>query len=206
MESLKELFTENLMSTYRREFDDKYGVREKALEEVFLKYRDTHIESEILIKVILLNHIYSAGLNSNPPLEENKNKKRQVDVDEMAKRLSTISDELNVLFHDESKPHVAVNKILDLFSDECYFKPYSFATKYCNFHNPDKYPIADSFSKGVLYYYFEKKYKQKQFNNYKDFCEIYGIFKKCVCVKELSVKEIDKSLWMFGKKRGIKMG
>ena len=162
------------------------------------------MESEILIKVVLLNHIYSAGLNSNPPLEENKDKKRHVDVYEMAKRLSTIAADINTSFHDESEPYVAVNKIIDLFSDECYYKPYSFATKYCNFHNPKKYPIADSFSKGVLYNYFERKHKQALFNDYGEFCKIYKRF-KCSFIESFSVKEIDKFLWMFGKENKMKI-
>lgn len=188
---------------YIDEFDQDSKISEEALKEIFEKYKNTSEESEILIKVILLNKIYSAGLNDNLPLDETSTAKRNVDVYTMAKKIKGISDDLGKCFTDDTDPSVAVQKILDEFEE--YNRPYSFATKYCNWHNPEKYPIVDRYSKGVLYYYFDKKYPQADFNDYGNFCKIFNEF-KAQCKETFgidSTKELDKFLWKFGKEYGL---
>lgn len=197
---------------YIKEFNKlnkKQSESEKALEIVFEQYRKAANSSEVLIKVILLNHIYSAGLNDNLPLEENPKKKRIVDVYTMSNQLASVSNELDRLFYNDSMPSEAIEKILAMFDTKKYNRPFSFATKYCHWHNPEKYPISDSFSRGVLYHFnklkYKDKYKQNDYLDYSIFCKIYSDFSQEECIKGLSIKEIDKFLWKFGKDYNIKV-
>lgn len=201
-DSLNKKITSATVRKYIDSFDKEQEVPEEALNYVFSSYKSSQNQAEILCKVIMLNHIYSAGLNSNRATDFTK--KHHVDVYLMAEKLAEKSDEINRLIFDEaSNPWEAVNYIMGLFSDN-YCSVYSFVTKYCNWHNPQKFPIADNYSKGVLYYYFDKTYPRESFNDYEMFCKIYKEFQECECVKDLSIKEIDKFLWKYGKDKSIK--
>ena len=86
---------------------------------------------------------------------------------------------------------------------ELYF--YSFATKYCNWHNRDAYAIYDSFVEKVLIAYK----KQDHFSEFiksdlKDFSSFKRIIEDFISYYDLSdynLKEIDKFLWIYGKEK-----
>lgn len=83
---------------------------------------------------------------------------------------------------------------------------YSFASKYCSYHQPDKYSIYDRYVALVLtelqdtdgYSDFKRAEDLKDYNCYmkalEDFRKYYGFPEK-----EYSKKAIDKYLWLFGK-------
>ena len=191
------------IKTYIDCFNKSQENVEKALKEVFERYKNSNNIHETLIKVLMLNQLYSAGLNSNEPLDDHRTSKK-VNIYMMANALTEHVNEINEWLADKD-PCVAVNNILDLFPEND--RPYSFVTKYCSWCMPLKYPIADSYSKGVLYYYFKetKKYTQKDFGNYEFFCNIYNKFKEQECDENSSIKDVDKFLWSFGKKYGIQI-
>ena len=57
----------------------------------------------------------------------------------------------------------------DINSKKDHFLPaFSFPTKYCSWHRPDRYPIADSYSKGMLYYLNEADGGNSGFIEYGD--------------------------------------
>ena len=93
---------------------------------------------------------------------------------------------------------------------------YSFATKYCAYHQPHLYPIYDSivaqvfmrlFEKGLLPKYkysrptseeqniFTKKDFSEKLKDYSFFCYIYEYFKKEYDLVELTNRQIDSYLW-----------
>lgn len=93
---------------------------------------------------------------------------------------------------------------------------YSFATKYCHFHNPNDYPIYDSHVAMALKCYRNSdilSFNDKELQNYNEFKRVVGEFRK-VCVqslskeeqnwglKWLSYKRTDKFLWNLGKELG----
>ena len=82
---------------------------------------------------------------------------------------------------------------------------YSFASKYCSYHQPDKYSIYDRYVDLVLwelqkkYHYSDFKHDDlKKYDGYmkvlKDFRKYFGFSEN-----EFSKKELDKYLWLFGK-------
>jgi hypothetical protein len=82
---------------------------------------------------------------------------------------------------------------------------YSFATKYCSFHNPDLYPIYDSNVVKVLKYYrkndtnFTFKSADLKENGYEKFYDIMTQFNKRYKLEQFSAKEIDEYLWQRGR-------
>ena len=80
---------------------------------------------------------------------------------------------------------------------------YSFATKYCSYHNFNEYPIYDYFVDSMLWY-FQKKdkfsdFKRVQLKDYKIFKKVIVDFKEYYNIKKYSFRDIDKYLWIAGK-------
>ena len=80
---------------------------------------------------------------------------------------------------------------------------YSFASKYCSHHNPDAYPIYDSYVDEVLRYFRNTDrftgFRTGELKNYKSFKEILMTFRIYYGLEQFSLKEIDKYLWQLGK-------
>lgn len=94
---------------------------------------------------------------------------------------------------------------------------YSFATKYCAWHQPDIYPIVDSYAKGVIYHLAnnnkelkerlkEKRVTHAMLNDYRTYCHIYRELRTLLENKvhqKISLKELDICLWSLGAERNI---
>lgn len=88
------------------------------------------------------------------------------------------------------------------FNTEINF--YSFATKYCNWHNSDDYAIYDSFVDKVLMAYKHEDnfsdFKHTDLKNFRLFKRIILDFIASYGLTKYNLKEIDKFLWIYGKK------
>ncbi len=145
--------------------------------------------NEVLIKVASLNAFYSTQINNNELYEVAKQITLIKDID---RRL--ISGDLTIV--NEITYNGATKKI------------YSFATKYCSFHNPKVYPIYDSAVDKMLWN-FQKMGKMKSFkhkdlnehseNRYEIFCDIIADFINTYNLGDLSIKQVDQYLWITGK-------
>ncbi len=95
-----------------------------------------------------------------------------------------------------------VNKISEIklpkYKEEGKYKRLGevFASKYCHFHYPHKFPITDSFSKIALSKLFDKKMKNYD-KNYTQFVYDINVFKKKVEF-EITYVQIDTYLWLYG--------
>ena len=77
---------------------------------------------------------------------------------------------------------------------------YSFATKYCHYHNPENYPIYDNYVAKVLCS-FPKDFrviKEKELREYDKFVGVLKDFKQHYGLN-LSFVELDKYLWRLGR-------
>ncbi len=86
-------------------------------------------------------------------------------------------------------------------SKRCF---YSFATKYCAWHRPAAFPIYDSFVDHLLWAY-QKRFKFSSFRRYElhtyaEFARIHREFREHFGLLKFSPKEIDKFLWIQGKR------
>lgn len=102
---------------------------------------------------------------------------------------------------------------------------YSFASKYCAWHQPTLYPIVDSYTKGVLYHivndnkenedfqrYIEypkiirsKKLSHSMLNNYQIYYAVYNGLRRYLQKNgiTLSLKDLDIFLWSYGMEHNI---
>lgn len=75
---------------------------------------------------------------------------------------------------------------------------YSFATKYCSWHNNEKYPIYDGFVEKTLIAYRGKDnfsdFKNKDLKDFEKFCEIVSDFANYYVLSRNNLKNIDKFL------------
>ncbi|WP_405095766.1 hypothetical protein [Micromonospora sp. NBC_01412] len=85
---------------------------------------------------------------------------------------------------------------------------YSFATKYCNFHRPDVYPIYDSLVVGVLSALLRQGERFDTFAPGEHWGTDYAIWHRSISgfrthygLEEYSMRDLDKYLWMVGKER-----
>ena len=84
---------------------------------------------------------------------------------------------------------------------EKYF--YSFATKYCSHHNPEAFPIYDSYVDKVLMHFKKMDkfaaYKQDDLKDYPTYKKILKKFAEFYGITSYSLKELDMYLWQLGK-------
>ena len=99
-----------------------------------------------------------------------------------------------------------LNLVMDLANIEINGKNfffYSFATKYCSHHRPDKYPIYDSYVNKLLKYFRNRDgfmaFKEADLKKYSSYYNIIQSFKSFYGLQAFSVKQIDKYLWQLGK-------
>lgn len=168
---------------------NKYVCYENSLNDLFRKtYPNNKKIEEILTKVSSLNNLYSTNTFS------------PYDVAEHISKISNIDDRLQK--GDSSLVWEIAN--VKIGGKKKIF--YSFATKYCSFHNPDAYPIYDSYIEKVLCYFQKNnsfvngKFIKKNLKNYNYFIKILDNFKNKYGLNNHKTKELDRYLWLLGKK------
>ncbi len=188
-------------------------LREDLLEDVF-KNSKNDVLLEVLKKVTLLDNFYRTRIPKNNivPIA------RHIVYLEIDKYLYTNpinTDLVNKIAYQQTK-----YKTKDFKTDKEVYKDlqikinhvYSFASKYCSWHNSE-YPIADSYSKGMLYYInkAEAFYKddknelpsKSSLNDYKVFFDMYMAFKKTYFdgMSDITNKVIDTYLWKYAQNK-----
>lgn len=197
--------TENKMfDTFKDKYEDRIYIPENAkdlfegnatndekLREVFDKYPDTNNENDVLFKMVLLDKLYSTQIKE--PVK-------------FAKKLAEKKVEI-------SKDGEIDSKLVDEIANTGSRYEFSFASKYCHWHNA-KYPIYDSHIVKLLAEYnemdehefydgatinYDSTKSKCSLKEYEYFYGAYEGFKGEFKLQECSVKEIDIFLWTYGK-------
>lgn len=172
---------------YLKQWDslENYVLQESSLYKLFHKTYPNNIDiNDILIKASALNDFYSTNIFSIFPVAKHI---LELNIDNKLKNgdTSLVNDIANVKISGVEK----------------HF--YSFATKYCSHHNPEDYPIYDSFVEKVLLHFKSKdkfdKFTSKDLKNYDTFKNVLIKFKKFYNIDEYNLKDIDRYLWQLGK-------
>ena len=146
--------TEDIVEETIARFDQNEKNKEIVLSELFEQYSTNTQFYDVLIKVTVLNSLYSAGLNNNDG-------SKTIDVVTMTKHIILEPCFDNWLQSDEEKEQIkAYNYIavgLSEARDENYNKCYAFASKYCSWHRPDIYSIMDSRAKKNLFSFIQSE-------------------------------------------------
>ena len=166
--------------------EEYYIWQESSLDKLFHEtYKDNTDLKEILIKCSCLNDCYSTNIFLIYPVAKNIYNLK-ID-DRLNKGDSSLVNDI---------AHVTINGVEKTF--------YSFASKYCSHHNSINFPIYDYFVDKMLWY-FQKKDKFSNFSkeDLKDYVKFKNIimdFKKFYDIDEYNLRDIDKYLWIAGKK------
>ena len=162
-----------------------YSNQEKALDKLFMGIckRNDNIE-DILIKCSSLNDFYSTNI---------------FDIHTVAQHILSLKiderlEDGDLSLVDEIS-HVEVNGKVHTF--------YSFATKYCSHHNPERYAIYDSYVEKVLISMNSRDhfmdFKQEELKDYETYMSVVDAFIKRYGLTQYNIKQLDQYLWQLGK-------
>ena len=151
--------------------DDKYGKEYRLIEDVLKKYPNNKTIEDVACKIAVIDFTNSTNLRQN-----------KINLYTLAKIITNIDFDAKVAKGD-------VSLVSDIIK-ECPVKLYSFASKYCCYHNTflynrDDYSIYDSVVKNHLPEYateklpaskWRKNFNYETFNQYiGDLLDEYGI-------------------------------
>ena len=131
--------TPKLLRAYVAEFDKTQAVVEGALTKLFQHLPANTALDEVLVKVVTLNDLYHTGIFGTYRVAEHIHLRR-IDPLLRAGDPAAVARIATVRFGTKTRTN------------------YSFATKYCAWHQPEAYPIYDGFVDDMLWGY--KKHDQ----------------------------------------------
>lgn len=175
------------ISRYLEEWDtlEKYTLQESSLGKLFHVHcsENRDIES-ILLKVSALNDFYSTNI---------------FDTYTVAKHILNINIDTRLKSGDQA----LVNEIALVNTGSKIRNFYSFASKYCSHHQPEAFPIYDSYVDKMLRHY-RKVDKFNKFNNedlksYPKFIGVIEALREFYNVNTYSLRQLDIFLWLAGK-------
>ena len=180
--------TPQAVTDYQLSWDalDDYREQERALNRLFFTLAPENKDlADILLKVTTLNQFYSTNIFSIYPVAKHIQSLR-ID-DRLAAGDCTLVDEIQVVRLKEKTKHF-----------------YSFASKYCSHHNPEAFPIYDSYVDEVLRYFRDVDgftiFHTSELKDYSRFKEVLLAFRSFYGLEQFTLKEIDKYIWQLGKK------
>lgn len=199
---------------------NNYRDHEKALALLFRNPDSPFVKNDdiakVIIKVSALNDFYSTNIYRVHDVAKNIMSIHDFDLRLKKGDLSLVDEIRKLIFKSYSKPKESKeyewhNKEVDI---------YSFATKYCSHHQPDKFPIYDKYVDEVI---TKLKKQYPQFFNFKIFDSFNTSIpieeRKCGTLKDYRIfvnqidslrknfnlfdfgyKDIDRYLWQLGKR------
>lgn len=183
--------TEKLVEKYLDKFnqDSRYSPADKAILKLFEAFPGNSKIEDILLKISVINDLYSTNIFGTFKMAQHIQK---LNIDAMLSLGNPSAVRLIASGHG-----IRAKKT----NKEIIF--YSFATKYCNWHNREKYAIYDSYVEKVLWAYKKKdnfsEFKKPDFKDFESFLLIINQFVSFYQLSKYDLKEVDKFLWIYGK-------
>jgi len=180
---------DQLVQAYIKKFDNENSFEEDAIKTEFQENNANIDPKKIYIKSAALNTAYKAGVLN-------------IHMETVSKIIASESIDSRL----EAKDPDVVKDLSKRFSGELNNSYLSFASKFCSFYNTDVYPIYDRAVREAIAYFAPrikgfKLIKSKLENDYDYFKEKFSELKDKLNLKKYTNKELDKFLWLFGKKR-----
>jgi len=173
------------------EFDSENKILEEALQELFRQYPRNTQPAQVLLKVTALNTLYSTQI----PLY----RASIPTIFDVAEHIVTLGIDSDLERGDDGLvSRLAKTEVL---CKKVYFY-YSFATKYCSWHNPNAYPIFDSRVYAYLCHLVNNdcldRFSQNDLWDYPNFKKVIEKFQERNRLGEFTFKDIDKFLYLQG--------
>jgi hypothetical protein len=161
-------------------FDKENGIGEWLLGELFNRYMRNAVESEVMEKVNILNRLYSTRLYS---------------ITSMTDQILSIESFDAAL---DAGSADAAESILVCNSRSTF----SFASKYCSWHNHNAYPLYDRFVDECLWHYQSLDHfaenRRSSFESYEKFRQVVSSFRDHYELGSFTFKDLDKFLTRRG--------
>jgi len=180
--------TKELVEKYRREFEGKNKQDEDAIKELFKIFPDNTDYKSVLLKSVLINTFYYTQIRAINIMARHI---VELDIDACLRQgnLNVVDQIANLTIKTKKKEKKRRN--------------YSFATKYCSFHQPDLFPIYDSIVDKILKaYQRQDKFSSQPLGDlkgYRRFKEVLEDFVKRYDLRGLGFRELDCFLHDYGK-------
>jgi hypothetical protein len=163
----------------------KYKLQEECLNRLFQdlcpRNDDAH---SVLLKVSALNDFYSTNI---------------FDTHAVARHILAIDASTRIAEGDPA----LVNELALVPFRGGQRNFYSFASKYCNHHNPEPFPIYDQYVDKMLNHFRRvdgfAKFRSQDLKQYVDFVHFIRAFRSFYSLDEFSLRQIDIYLWIAGK-------
>ena len=164
-----------------------YSDQEKALDKLFMNIckRNDNIE-DVLIKCSSLNDFYSTNI---------------FDIHTVAQHILSLHIDERLKDGDRSLVKDIAEVVVN--GKDHFF--YSFATKYCSHHQPEKYAIYDNYVEKVLVSINSRKdkhfynFKHEDLKDYDTYMNTIRAFQQHFGLMDYSIKRLDQYLWQLGK-------
>lgn len=161
-----------------------YGA-DPAVNLAFSSWPTNRMLEQILVKVVVLNKLYSTNIYNVYGVAEHI---RELDIDSRlsAGDLSLVADVAHVAFARDQQ-----------------FTFYSFATKYCAWHEPELFAPYDSYVDDVLWAHQRTSsfgsFHRYELRDYPALVRVLADFASYFGLREFSRKQLDKYLWLEGR-------
>ena len=164
---------------------EKYKLQEECLDLLFRELCPWNDEiTSVLLKVSALNDFYSTNI---------------FDTHSVAKHIVAIDASERILEGDAT----LVNELALIEVGGKRRNFYSFATKYCNHHNREAFPIYDRYVDKMLKHFRRvdsfAEFRPEDLKSYVSFVNIIRTFRSSYSLDQFSLREIDIYLWIAGK-------
>jgi hypothetical protein len=183
-----------LIESYLNKWEtlEKYKFQEDSLTLLFQQFCPNHHNIvHVLLKVSALNDFYSTNIYNTHAV---------------AKHIVALKVDQRVAAGD----HSVVNEIAVVSIGGKERNCYSFASKYCNHHNPEPFPIYDFYVEKMLLHFQKAErfatFRKPQLKQYQRFVGIIRDFRKHYLLAQFSLRQIDIYLWLAGKEAFGKHG
>jgi hypothetical protein len=164
--------------------DQETAFAESTIHELISTYPNNQDVRHILVKVIAINALYHA---------------RVLDID-----LQPLSIHIKTIDGLDSRLREGAPDLVDAIwkSQGTRRHYFSFATKFCSWHNQEAYAIYDINVWEALAAYRRQDerftFRNSECDNYVGFIAVVRRFQKVYCLERYSLKSIDKFLWRVG--------
>lgn len=198
----------NFIKEWSKDFykDEANRIKDIVLKEYIENHMGNTDIDNVLMKVTLINSFYNTFIQND----------ELVSVAQHIVRLNELLENAGKSLDEKIKDGDSDTVNFIAYYSKTKKLPhniYSFASKYCSFHNQKKFPIVDSYSKGMIYFInksdtYCSEYKNtsmNSLNDYEVFCKLYKAFQETYARDNdnntLSFKEIDQYLWLYATKK-----
>lgn len=180
-------------------FNSDMNEPDPALFKLFLQYPENTNPSQVLLKVVTLNSLYSTLIRVNSQYLPTDLKYAPTAYD-VARHIVELKIDVALSRGDEAVVESITN--VKVAGRNHYY--YVFATKYCSFHRPESYPIFDSRVKEYLWRLRNegglRSFQQQVLWNYMEFKRIIDELRDQYGLRDFSYKQIDAFLYLEGGK------